>query len=73
MNLIVVIIQLLVMKIFVHPEFFVGRMKAIVILMMNVKMILHVGQTIAHLLLDLTLNLIVVFKDVSLIEYYQTI
>ena len=71
LKLIVVINQLLVMKIFVHLEFFVGRMKAIVILMMNVKMILHVGQTIAHLLLDLTLNLIVVFKDVSLMNYFN--
>ena len=39
------------------------KMKGIVILMMNVKMILHVGQTIAHLLLDLTLNLIAVIAQ----------
>ena len=35
------------------------KMKEIVILMMSVKMVLYVDQTIAHLLLVLTLKLIV--------------
>ena len=39
------------------------KMKAIVISMMSVKMVLYVDQTIVHLLLDLTLNLIAVIAQ----------
>ena len=46
-KLIVVIIQLLEMKIFVHLEFLVEKMMEIVILVTSVKMVLSVGQTIA--------------------------
>ena len=51
------------MKIFVHLEFLVEKMKEIVIPMMSVKMVLLVDQTIVHLLLVLTLKLIAVFKQ----------
>ena len=48
------------MKIFVHQEFLVEKMKEIVILMMSVKMVLSVDQTIVYLHLVLTQKLIVV-------------
>ena len=60
LKLIVVINQLLEMNIFVHLEFLVEKMKEIVILMMSVKMVFFVDQTIAYLHLVLTLQLIVV-------------
>ena len=47
LKLIVVINQHLEMKIFVHLEFPVEKMKEIVMLMMSVKMVWHVDQTIA--------------------------
>ena len=59
-KLIVVINQLLDMKIFVHLEFLVEKMKEIVMLMMSVKMVLLVDQTIVQLHLVLTLKLIAV-------------
>ena len=62
LKLIVVINQLLEMKIFVHLEFLVEKMKEIVILMMSVKMVLFVDQTIVQLLLVLPLKLIVVIQ-----------
>ena len=59
-KLIVVIIQLLEMKIFVHLEFLVEKMKEIAIFMKSVKMVLTVDQIIVQLHLVLTLKLIVV-------------
>ena len=59
-KLIVVIIQLLEMKIFVHLEFLVEKMKEIAIFMKSVKMVLAVDQIIVQLHLVLTLKLIVV-------------
>ena len=46
LKLIVVINQLLEMNIFVHLEFLVEKMKEIVMLMMNVRMVFIVDQTI---------------------------
>ena len=60
LKLIVVINQLLEMNIFVHLEFLVEKMKEIVILMMSVKLVLIVDQTIVWLHLVLNLKLIVV-------------
>ena len=60
LNLIAVIAQLLEMKIFVQLELLVEKMKEIVILMMSVKMVLSVDQTIVHFHWVLTLTLIVV-------------
>ena len=48
------------MKIFVHQEFLVEKMKEIVILMMSVKATIFVDQTTAGLHSVLTLKLIVV-------------
>ena len=70
MKLIVVINQLLEMKIFVHLEFLVEKMKEIVMLMMSVKMVLFVDQTIAQLHLVLTQKLIVVFQNHALVQWY---
>ena len=58
--LIVVINQLLEMNIFVNLEPLVQTMKEIVMLMMSVKMVFFVDQTIAQLHLVLTQKLIVV-------------
>ena len=63
LKLIAVINQLLEMNIFVHLEFLVEKMKEIVILMMSVKMVLLVDQTIVQLHLVLTLKLIVVINQ----------
>ena len=52
--------QLLEINIFVHLEFIVEKMKEIVMLMMNVKMVLFVDQTVAQIILVWTLQLIVV-------------
>ena len=54
-KLIVVINQHLEMNIFVHLEFLVEKMKEIVMLMMSVKMVFIVDQTIVQLLLVLPL------------------
>ena len=64
LNLIVVILQLLEMNIFVQLLILVDKMKEIVILMMSVKMVLAVDQTIAwlHLVLTMTLIAVVVLK-----------
>ena len=59
-NLIAAINQLLEMKIFVHLEFLVEKMKEIVILIVNVKATIFVDQTTAWLHSVLTLKLIVV-------------
>ena len=56
LKLIVVINQLLEMKIFVYLEFIVGKMKEIVMLMMNVRMALVVDQTTVQLHWALTLK-----------------
>ena len=55
-KLIVVINQQLEMNIFVLLEIFVEKMKEIVILKMSVKMVLVVGQIIAHLCLVLMME-----------------
>ena len=60
LKLIVVINQLLEMNIFVHLEFFVERMKEIVILIMSVYRIFFVGITTVLLLLISTMKLIAV-------------
>ena len=60
LKLIVVINQLLEMKIFVHLEFLVEKMKEIVILIVNVKATTFVDQITAWLHLVLTLKLIAV-------------
>ena len=65
LKLIAVINQMLEMNIFVHLKFLVEKMKEIVILMMSVKMVLFVDQTIAQLHLDLTLKLIAVLVHKS--------
>ena len=62
LKLIVVINQLLEMKIFVHLENHVMKMKEIAILMMSVKLGFFVDQTIVKLHLALTLKLIVVLQ-----------
>ena len=62
LKLIVVINQLLEMKIFADLEVLAEKMKEIVMLMMSVKMVLFVDQTIAQLHLVLTLKLIVVLE-----------
>ena len=54
LKLIVVIIQLLEMKIFVQLEVLVEKMKEIVMLMMSVKMVSFVDQTIVQFHLVLT-------------------
>ena len=51
------------MNIFVHLEFLVEKMKEIVMLMMNVKMVFFVEQTIAQLHLDLIQDIIVAIKQ----------
>ena len=56
LKLIVVINQQLEMNIFVLLEIFVEKMKEIVILKMSVKMVLVVGQIIAHLCLVLMME-----------------
>ena len=66
LKLIVVINQLLEIGIFVHLEFLVGKMKEIVILLMSVKMVLFVDQTIAQGPSVLTQKLIVVVPQVTL-------
>ena len=63
LKLIVVINQLLEMKIFVHLENHVMKMKEIAILMMSVIMVLLVAQTIAQLHLALSLTLIAVINQ----------
>ena len=60
LKLIVVINQLLEMNIFVHLEFFVERMKEIVILTMSVNRVFFVGITTVLLLLISTMKLIAV-------------
>ena len=60
LKLIAVINQLMEMKIFVHQEFLVEKMKEIVILIMSVKATIFVDQTTAWLHSVLTLKLIVV-------------
>ena len=60
LKLIVVINQLLEMNIFVHLEFLVEKMKEIVILVANVKVVFCVGITTAQFRLVLTLELIAV-------------
>ena len=62
-NLIAVINQLLAMNIFVQLEFLAEKMKEIVILMMSVKMVFSVDQTIVQLHLVLTQNLIAVINQ----------
>ena len=68
LKLIVVINQLLEMKIFVHLEFLVEKMKEIVILIVNVKVTTFVDQTTALLHLVLTLKLIVVIQILVLVS-----
>ena len=63
LKLIVVINQLLEIFIFVHLEFLVEKMKEIVMLMMSVKMVLSVDQTIVQFHLGLTLKLIAVINQ----------
>ena len=60
LKLIVVIKQLLEMKIFVHLEFLVEKMREIVMPIVNVKATTFVDQITARLHLALTLKLIVV-------------
>ena len=67
LKLIVVINHLLEMKIFVHLEFHVEKMKEIVMLMMSVKMVLVVDQIIVQLHSVLTLKLIVVIQIHALV------
>ena len=63
LKLIAVINQLLEMKIFVHLESLVEKIKGTVMLIMSVKMVLFVDQTIVQTLLDFILNLIVVMSQ----------
>ena len=63
LKLIVVINQLLEMNIFVHLEFLVELMKEIVMLMMSVKMVFFVDQTIVKFHLVSTQKLIVVINQ----------
>ena len=63
LKLIVVINQLLETNIFVNLEPLVETMKEIVMLMMSVKMVFFVDQTIVQLHLALTLKLIVVINQ----------
>ena len=62
LKLIVVINQLLEMKIFVHQEFLVEKMKEIVIHMMSVKVVFFADLTTAQLHLTLKLIAVVVLK-----------
>ena len=64
LNLIAVMPQLLEMKIFVHLEYLVQKMKEIVTHMMNVRMVLSVVQTIVQIPLDFIMNLIAVITQV---------
>ena len=63
LNLIAAMPQLLDMNIFAHLEIHVEQMKEIVTLMMNVRMVLYVDQTIVQTLLDFILNLIAVMPQ----------
>ena len=70
LNLIAVMHQLLEMNVFVHLESLVEKIKGTVMLIMSVKMVLCVDQTIVQLHLALTLKLIVVINQLLEINIF---